>query len=192
VFSTDLGTDQVYRYTLDSTSGILSLSGEPIATMPGAGPRHLAFHPSGDPMYVLNELNGSIEVFSGQGQADSLRRIQVISTLPTHDSSFAGCADIHLTPDGSFLYASNRAEINSLAIYRVNPSTHTLQLVGHQSTAGRTPRNFVIDPTGTFLLVANQHSNNIVVYRINRGTGLLEETGFAAAVPSPVCLVFVP
>jgi 6-phosphogluconolactonase len=191
VWSSDLGTDRVYRYQADPVTGLITQKDLPIATKPGSGPRHLAFHPSGSPLYVLNELNGTVEVFALPGTSDSLIRLQTISTLPAGDSSFAGCADIHLTPDGKYLYASNRADINNLAIYRVDSLSGSLSLLGHQSTAGKSPRSFAIDPTGTFLLVANQKSNNIVVYKINKGTGLLEETGFATAIPAPVCLVFL-
>jgi 6-phosphogluconolactonase len=191
VWSSDLGTDRVYRYITDPVTGLLSQKGLPVATIPGSGPRHLAFHPAGNPLYVLNELSGTVEVFALPGTPDSLTRLQTISTLPAGDSSFAGCADIHLTPDGNYLYVSNRADINNLAIYRVDSLSGTLSLLGHQSTAGKSPRNFAIDPSGSFLLVANQKSNNIVVYKINKGTGLLEETGFATAIPAPVCLVFL-
>jgi 6-phosphogluconolactonase len=191
VWSSDLGTDRVYRYHADPVSGVLTQQSLPLSTIPGSGPRHLAFHPSGNPLYVLNELNGSIEVYSLPGTPGGPERLQTISTRQAGDSSFAGCADIHLTPDGQFLYASNRAELNTLAIYRVDSLSGILSLLGHQSTAGKSPRNFAIDPSGTFLLVANQQSNNIVVYKINKGTGLLEETGFATAVPAPVCLVFL-
>ncbi|MFN8207963.1 MAG: lactonase family protein [Bacteroidales bacterium] len=190
-WSSDLGTDRVYRYNIDPISGMISQKNLPLATIPGSGPRHLAFHPSGNPLYILNELNGTIEVFSTPGNPDSLKRMQAISTLPAGDTSFAGSADIHLTPDGRYLYASNRADINTLAIYRVDSISGILSLLGHQSTAGKSPRNFAIDPSGSFLLVANQKSNNIVVYKINQGTGLLEETGFSTAVPAPVCLVFL-
>lgn len=190
-WSSDLGTDRVYCYIVDPVTGLLSQKNLPVAGWPGSGPRHMAFHPSGSPLYVLNELNGTIEVFASPETSDSVKRIQSISTLPAGDSSFAGCADIHLTPDGNYLYASNRADINNLAIYRVDSLSGTLKLLGHQSTAGKSPRNFAIDPSGSFLLVANQKSNNIVVYKINHATGLLEETGFATAIPAPVCLVFL-
>ena len=106
-------------------------------------------------------------------------------------TSSAGSADIHVSPDGKFLYASNRAEANTIAIFSINQTNGKLALVGHQSTLGKTPRNFNFDPTGNFLLVANQNSDAIVVFKINKDTGLLTDTGNRIDVGKPVCLKWI-
>ncbi len=191
IYSCDLGVDTIYIYKLNTTTGKLINTGHNYATMPGAGPRHLAFHPSMNLAYGINELNGTIEVMEVDSVTVALRRIQVISTLDPGLKADASCADIHLTPSGKFLYASNRAKVNNLAIYKVDQQTGKLTLVGHQPVKGKTPRNFIIDPTGKFLLVANQDTGNIVTFRIDQETGRLEDTGLETIIPSPVCLKFL-
>jgi 6-phosphogluconolactonase len=191
IYSCDLGADTIYVYRLNTTTGKLAATGYNYGTKPGAGPRHLAFHPSLNLAYVVNELNGTIEVMSVDSATGELSRKQVISTLEPGMKSEASCADIHLTPTGKFLYASNRGDVNNLAIYRVNGETGKLSLIGHQSVKGKTPRNFVIDPTGKFLLVANQNSGNVVTFKIDQETGKLEDTGFENRIPFPVCLKFL-
>jgi 6-phosphogluconolactonase len=191
IYSCDLGLDTIYIYKLDTTTGKLIHTGHNYATMPGAGPRHLAFHPSMNLAYVVNELNGTIEVMKVDSVTGALRRIQVISTLDPGMKTDASCADIHLTPSGKFLYASNRAKVNNLAIYQVDQQTGKLTLVGHQPVKGKTPRNFIVDPTGRFLLVANQDTGNVVTFRIDQETGKLEDTGIETIIPSPVCLKFL-
>jgi 6-phosphogluconolactonase len=191
IYSCDLGTDTIYIYKLDNATGKLSPAGHNYATKPGAGPRQMAFHPSLDMAYEVNELNGTIEVMKVDSLNGALSRIQIISTLDPGVKTDASCADIHLTPSGKFLYASNRGEVNNLAIYQVDQQTGKLTLIGHQSVKGKTPRNFVIDPTGKFLLVANQDSGNVVTFRINQESGMLEDTGIESNIPSPVCLKFL-
>jgi len=120
-----------------------------------------------------------------------LTRFQSISTLPKGDTAAAVSADIHITPDGKFLYASNRGANNNIAMFTIDQTTGNLTLQGNQTTHGNTPRNFVIDPTGTFLLVANQDGSNIVTFKIGPSTGLLVETGIQTTVPNPACLKFL-
>ena len=141
--------------------------------------------------YVVNELNGTIEVMNVDSVTGALSRIQFISTLEPGVKTDAACADIHLTPSGKFLYASNRGDVNSLAIYQVDQQTGKLTLIGHQPVKGKTPRNFIIDPTGKFLIVANQDTGNVVTFRINQETGMLEDTNIEIKIPSPVCLKFL-
>lgn len=191
IYSCDLGVDTIYIYKLNTTTGKLSLTGHNYATMPGAGPRHLAFHPSMNLAYEVNELNGTIEVMKVDSLTGTLKRMQVISTLDPGMKTDASCADIHLTPSGKFLYASNRGKINNLAIYKVDQQTGKLTLIGHQPVKGKTPRNFIIDPTGKFLLVANQDTGNVVTFKIDQETGKLEDTGIESSIPSPVCLKFL-
>jgi len=121
-----------------------------------------------------------------------LSRFQVISTLAEGDSLDAACADIHITPSGKYLYASNRGQFNNIAMYTIHPQTGELSLIGHQPTKGEIPRNFIIDPTGTYLLVANQNSNNVVTFRIDQRTGKLIDIGVETTIPTPVCLKFLP
>ena len=191
IYSCDLGADTIYIYKLDTVSGKLVPTGHNYATAKGAGPRHMAFHPSINLAYEVNELNGTIEVLKVDSVTGALRRIQVISTLDPGMNTEASCADIHLTPSGKFLYASNRGMINNLAIFQVDQQTGKLTLIGHQPVKGKTPRNFIIDPTGKFLLVANQDTGNVVTFRINQETGKLEDTGIESTIPSPVCLKFL-
>ena len=191
IYSCDLGADTIYIYKLNTTTGKLSLTGHNYATMPGAGPRQMAFHSSMNLAYEVNELNGTIEVMNVDSVTGALKRIQIISTLDPGMKTDASCADIHLTPSGKFLYASNRGKINNLAIYQVDQQTGKLTLIGHQPVKGKTPRNFIIDPTGKFLLVANQDTGNVVTFKIDQETGKLEDTGIESSIPSPVCLKFL-
>jgi len=191
VYSSDLGTDMVWVYKLDTALGQLELTLQHIPTSNGAGPRHIEFHPILNRAYVINELNGTIEAFETHQNFGKWSRLQTISTLAKNETGPASCADIHITPSGKYLYASNRGEINNLAIYEIDQESGELKNIGYQAVGGKTPRNFVIDPSGTFLLVANQNSNNIVTFRIDNATGKLIETGKSVTVPSPVCLKFL-
>ncbi|MBY0425821.1 MAG: lactonase family protein, partial [Cytophagales bacterium] len=127
-----------------------------------------------------------VDVFAfKQGKMD---KIQQMSALPLDFKGKIGSADIHVSPDGKFLYCSNRGDSNSIAIFRIDPSSGKLKSIGFQSTLGLTPRNFIIDPTGNFLLVANQNSDEIVVFKRNKESGLLMDSGQRITVPNPVCL----
>jgi 6-phosphogluconolactonase len=186
----DLGIDKVMTYQFDAASGKLTEATEPFIQLPGGnGPRHLAFDPSEKYLYLVQELTGTVAAFTfSNGKA---KLFQTISTLPEGYTGSMGSADIHVSPDGKFLYASNRGDADDLAIYSIEPITGILKLVGHQSTLGKTPRNFSFDPTGNFLLVANQNSDNIVIFSIDHNTGLLTDTGKRINVPNPVCIKWV-
>ncbi len=188
ILAVDLGADKIFSYQLKN--GALEKLAE-TTTEPEAGPRHLAFHPNEKWIYVLGELNGKVEAFNFFKADQPLKRFQTISTTESRTNAAAACADIHVHPDGRFLYASNRGDFNSIAMYAIHPKNGRLQFLGTQSTKGTTPRNFVIDPTGKFLLVANQDSDNIVTFKINQTTGLLEDTGLELEVFTPVCLKFL-
>jgi 6-phosphogluconolactonase len=191
-YSCDLGTDKVMVYRFDARAGTLSPNAPPsFSTKPGAGPRHLAFHPKGHFAYVLNELDSTVTALAHDAARGTLREMQTLSALPAGFDGANTGADIHLTPDGRFLYSSNRGH-DSIAGFAVNPVTGRLRAVGHTPTGGRTPRNFVIDPSGRFLLAANQKSDNIVTFRLDSQTGALNPTGQTASVPSPVCLKLTP
>jgi len=192
VYACDLGTDNIFIYKQDTTTGMLVSAGSKFKTQPGAGPRHLAFHPAKHFAYVVNELNGTIEAMTVDSLSGKLNRFQTVPTVYGANGSEASCADIHLTPSGRFLYASNRGTVNNLAMSSVDQETGKLAPIGHQDVKGKTPRGFVIDPTGTFLLVANQETNNIVTFRIDQNTGKLIDTGLETMVSRPVCLKFLP
>jgi len=187
----DLGLDQVRVYRFDAANGTLVANDPAFAQLdPGAGPRHVAFHPSGKFAYVVNELNSTVTSFSYDNQRGALRPLHTVSTLPQGFSGENSTAEIHVHPNGKFLFASNRGH-DSIAVFSVSPGTGALTPVDHVSTQGKTPRNFEIDPTGTRLFVANQIGGNIVVFRINPRTGKLAPTGQVLQVPSPVSLKFV-
>ncbi len=181
----DLGIDQVVVYRLEG--GELVPAGH-ASLKPGAGPRHLAFHPRGDRAYVINELDSTVTAF---GYNDgTLQPRQTIGTLPQDFEGESYCADIHVSSDGRFVYGSNRGH-DSIVVFAVDADTGRLEVVQHVSTGGSWPRNFAIDPTGRFLLVANQRSDDIFVFNIDGGTGRLTATGQSLSIPSPVCIRFV-
>ena len=190
-YSCDLGTDQIYVYRIDTILGRLIPSGSNYRTQPGAGPRHLTFHPFRNFAYVINELNGTIECMQVDTITGNLSRFQIISTISSGNSQEAACADIHITPSGQYLYASNRGNYNNIALYSVHPQTGELTLTGHQDVKGKTPRNFIIDPSGSYLLVANQDTDNVVTFRIDPETGKLIDIGVESNIPTPVCLKFL-
>ncbi|HZH96795.1 MAG TPA: lactonase family protein, partial [Flavisolibacter sp.] len=148
LLSADLGTDKINIYNIANNAGkqIITPAATPfLAVKPGSGPRHLTFHPNGQYVYLVQELVGAVSVFDYKNGRLALK--QYISMLHKSDTGSVGAADIHVSPDGKFLYASNRGDANKLAIYKINKNG-TLQLAGHQSTMGKAPRNFAIDPTG--------------------------------------------
>ncbi len=187
----DLGLDQVIVYGFDPSKGIFApmLSGF-AKVKPGAGPRHLAFHPNGKFAFVLSEIESSVTVFSFQPKTGGFTSLQTISTLPKDYSGSKEAAEIAVHPSGRFLYTSNRGH-DSIAIFAIDEKKGTLKSLGQVLTGGKTPRHFAIDPTGMYLLAENQESNNIVVFHIDATTGNLTPTGQTVDVPSPVCLTFV-
>jgi len=191
-YSCDLGTDKVMIYRFDSAHGKLVPNDQPWASVSsGAGPRHLAFHPNGRYIFVLNEMNSTITVFGRDPQKGSLKELQTTSTLPVDFKGSNSGADIHVSPNGRFLYSSNRGH-DSIAVFKVDSNNGSLITVGHESTQGMTPRNFAIDPSGKLLLAANQKSDNIVTFKIDDTSGQLKPTGHSIDVPAPVCLKLIP
>ncbi|WP_165822711.1 lactonase family protein [Paenibacillus montanisoli] len=184
----DLGTDQIVHYAIDHDARKLDRQ-HATALPAGAGPRHMAFHPNGQVLYVINELDSTVAVFSYEAEKSQLTLKQVISTLPEGYGEETTCADIHVTADGRFLYASNRGH-DSIAVYRI-AAEGKLELVEITSSGGMTPRNFAISPDGRYLLAANQNTDNIVTFRIDGETGALRPTGHEIAMSKPVCIAFV-
>jgi 6-phosphogluconolactonase len=193
LLAADLGLDKLSIYRFDGSATTQPLKPSIDSTVqvePGSGPRHISFYPGKPFLYLMTEMGGAVDAFHySNGQ---LTPLQHISSHPDGYAGNRGSADIHAAPGGKFLYASNRGDANSLAIYTIDPATGWLTIKGFQSTLGRTPRNFLIDPTGHWLLVANQNTNNIVVFRIDPSTGLLKDSGQSLQVPSPVCLKMEP
>lgn len=189
-YAVDLGLDKVFAYYIDTINGGLLPAKQYAMTSEFAGSRHLTWHPQQPWMYIVNELNSRIEGFQKTDTLAEFAHFQTISTLPEGGKN-GSSADIHITPNGRFLYASNRGNHNNLAMYQIDQNTGQLTLIGHQSTKGKAPRNFLITPDGQFLLAANQDSDNIVTFKINQETGRLEDTGLEVTVPTPVCLKMV-
>ncbi len=191
VLAADLGLDQVLLYDLDSARGSLAAHAIPsLALKPGSGPRHFAFHPSLPALYVLNELASSLSVFRFDAKQGSGEEIETVSLLPAGYSARNTSADVHLSPDGRFLYASNRGH-DSLAIFAVDPASGKLTPQGQQPSGGKTPRNFAIDAGGRLLLAANQDSGTIVSFRIDAASGKLSPTGAVTEVEQPVCILIM-
>jgi 6-phosphogluconolactonase len=187
----DLGTDKIMVYRFDAGQGMLTPHAPAsVSTAAGAGPRHLAFHPTGRFVFNINELNSTLTAFTYDGERGTLTPLQTVSTLPADFTGKSYCADIHVSPDGKFVYGSNRGH-NSIVVYAIGPAGE-LTYVEHVSTQGNWPRNFAIDSTGTFLLVANQRSNSIVTFRRDAQTGKLTPVGAPLEMPAPVCLIMVP
>lgn len=187
----NLGTDKLMLYNFDAING--TLTEDPSASVnvnAGSGPRHIALDPSEKHVYLTEELSGTIGVFS-LDQNGKLKLLQTISAVAENYKGSFGGADIHVSPDGKFLYASNRGEANTIAIFSIDASTGLLTAIAQQSTMGIMPRNFNFDPSGNFLLVANQQSGGIVIFSINHQTGLLTDTGKRIDVPNPVCIKWI-
>jgi 6-phosphogluconolactonase len=191
-FAINLGTDKVYRYQLDPAHDKL---GAPAAVAfsarPGAGPRHLVFHPNGRWAYLENELNSTVTALTYEVKTGAFQETQTQTQLPSNFTGDNSGADVHVSPDGRFVYTSNRGD-NSLAVFAINSSSGQLTLVQHVSTQGKTPRNFALDPSGQVLLVANQNSDNVFTYKVDKQTGKLTPTGQSVQLPSPMFVQVVP
>jgi 6-phosphogluconolactonase len=187
----DLGLDQVIIYAFDPTKGTLTAHGA-FDTPKGAGPRHFAWHPDGKTAYINGETDLTVIVCDYDAEKGGLKQKQVLSTLPKDVTRKGGStAETVVHPSGKFVYVSNRDPYNSIAIFSINPKTRELAAVGHQGMGIKTPRNFAIEPTGQYMLVANQSGGNVLVFRINQATGELTPTGTSVQVPSPVCVRFM-
>jgi len=190
-FAADLGLDKILGYEVDLENGRLTPGGPPWTEVAkGAGPRHFAFHPDGKYAYLITELANTIVAYTYDETDGTLGEIQTVSTLPDDFAGTSHCADVHVSPDGRFLYGSNRGH-DSIAVFAIDPQTGRLTSIDYVPTRGEMPRNFGIDPTGRFLLVANQKSGNIVIFGIDPETGRLADTGHRAEVPMPVCVKMV-
>lgn len=191
LFVPDLGTDKVNIYKVDIANSEPLTPSEPafVSVKAGSGPRHFTFHPNGKFAYLIQEMTGSVTTFNYE--SGKLNAEQSVSLPPYGFKGKVDAADIHISPDGKFLYGSLRGDLNELVIYAIDQNGK-LKYSGRQSTLGKTPRNFAIDPTGNFLLVGNQNSDSIIIFKRDQITGLLQPTGKKISIGSPVCLKFAP
>ena len=187
----DLGLDEVLTYRFDAARGTLTPADPPFTRMAAAsGPRHLVFHPNGKLVYVENELSATIGVYGydpSNGHLDSL--LETVSTLPADYVGPKSGAEIAISADGKFLYASNRGH-DSIAAFAIDPEKGTLMKIDYLATDGKTPRHFALDPTGDFIFAANQDSGSVVLFRRSQYTGKGAALGPVMEVPNPVCVVF--
>ena len=184
LIAVDLGVDQLIFYRVENDQLVRTDS---LCVEAGAGPRHLAFHPTQSILYSVNELNSTISVISKEDQ-NKWELVNSISTLPDDFKGKSFCADIHISPDGRFLYASNRGH-NSLVVYRIDDSGKKVLPIAYELVKGEWPRNFSLTSDGEFLIVANQHSNNLVSFKRDKSTGLLSYLNEVKA-DKPVCILF--
>jgi 6-phosphogluconolactonase len=186
----DLGRDRIIVFRIDSDDD--TLGGTPfdeVPVAPGSGPRHFSFSRDGCFLYVVEELSSQITVFSWDGTTGSLRELQTIDTLPEFFGGDTLAADIHIHPDGEFLYCSNRGH-DSIALFHINKVSGLLTPKGHFPCGGFWPRNFAIDLSGKFLFAANQKSNSITRFRIDPRSGSLSPEGEALATGEPMFIAF--
>ena len=190
LFVPDLGLDKVmiYKFNQHDQKPLQPASQAFASTDPGSGPRHFIFHPNKKWAYLIEEMAGTVVAYNYK--KGKLNAMQQIATHADTVKGF-GSADIHISPDGKFLYASNRGNENNITIFSVDASSGKLTLAGFQSTMGVQPRNFTIDPSGKYLLAANQKTGNVVIFKRDVTTGLLQYTGEQINIPEPVCLKMI-
>ncbi len=187
----DLGLDKILIYRLDSVAATLTRSEQPFArTLPGAGPRHFTFHPGGDYAYCINESHNSVTVFRYDSQRGWLIELQTLSTLPDDFEGISHCADLKITPDGRFLYGTNRGH-DSITIFSIDQERGLLTRIDIVPSLGGGPQNLAITPDGSLLIVANMVGNNVVTFQLDRQTGKLAATGEPVDMTSPSCIMLV-
>ncbi|MBS7566628.1 lactonase family protein [Mucilaginibacter sp. Bleaf8] len=187
---TDLGTDKlnIQRYKASQTPVLTPATPASVSVEGGDGPRHWDFSADRKHLYLITEMTGKIYAYHYNGGKP--KPFQSVSIVPDGYTGQTGAADLHVSPDGRFLYATNRGDANEIVVFAIDQESGQLTLVERQSTLGSTPRNFVIDPTGSYMLVANQHGNSVIVFKVDKTTGKLKLTNNRITVDSPVCLKF--
>ena len=186
---TDLGTDKIMAYPFNASSSkpVTEPADPQVSSAPGSGPRHVIFHPNISYAYVLEEMSGNVSACNIENPTTA---IQTINSHPQNYKGSIGSAAIKISNDGKFLYASNRGESNTVAAFAIDQQTGKLTLKGFIESGGKGPRDFSIDPTDSFILIANGNSDNVTVYKRDKNTGLAIGKGVQTSLPSPVCLVF--
>jgi len=186
VYASDLGIDQLVKYKINARKGSVGDNPKVFPVKAGYGPRHFVIHPDLPYAYSVEELSNTVSIYAvdpKNGDLTFLSRVEMLS--PALHSDYNAAADIHLSVDGNWLYASNRGQDN-LAIYRVDQNTGLLELQGHVPTGGQHPRNFKVDEKGSLLLVANMESDNVVIFSLQEGTGIPKPTGKRISIPRAV------
>ena len=188
VFATDLGSDKIHAFSFDYEDLLTIVDSLSINTNKGSGPRHFTFHPNKSFAYCVEELSGAVTVYTYKKGL-----LRLLNTYPSYEqkSEEYASSDIHVSPDGKYLYVSNRQDENSISIFGINSNNGGLTLIAHQGTYGTIPRSFVISPTGKYLIVANQTSNDLVIFRRNFKTGLLTKTSRTTGLKSPSSLKMI-
>lgn len=186
LYVSDLGTDKIMIYQVKKNGKLQPANTPFFKSTSGAGPRHFAFHPSGKFAFSVNELTSTITSLLVNRSTGALTSIEEMNMFPEDFKGTTYAADVHVSPDGKFVYASNRGH-DSLVILAIDQATGKLTLVGHESTGGKYPRNFMIDSKGEFVLAANQNSDNILIFKRDKSTGKLTRIG-EYNVPAPVCI----
>ncbi|WP_229216381.1 lactonase family protein [Dyadobacter sp. 3J3] len=188
IYASDLGIDRIMVYMVDQKTGKLTPGAVPYAEVKaGDGPRHFAIHPNGNFGYSACELNSVVNVFQIVKNTGALVPIESVSMLPADFKGKSFAADIHFSPDGKFLYASNRGH-ESIVVYAVDAKTGKLTTVGFPETHGKHPRNFMVDAKGELVIVTNRDNNNVVFFKRNAETGLLTYLNKEISIPTPVCV----
>lgn len=192
LLAADLGLDKVMIYRMvNGMTGELKLNDPAyLEIAPGSGPRHLAVSGTGQRVYVLNELDSTLDVFALNPNTGESEHLQRVPTLPKDFEGNNTTAEIYIHPNGRWVYASNRGH-DSIAAYRIDADTGLVTLLGHFNTVGKTPRHFRIAPGGRYLLAANQETSNIVVFEIDQKIGTLKPLPSQISVPNPCCIEFV-
>lgn len=185
----DKGLDRVFSYRIDAANGKLALACEPAVARAGAGPRHVAFHPAGQWAYVVNELDSTVTAYRFDPSTGALVPFQLLPSLPDTFTGNSYAAEIAVSADGRFVFASNRGH-DSIATFAIDTGTGRLSAQGWQASGGRTPRFFTLDPAQRFLYAANEDSDIIVAFRFDRDRGDLRRAERSVHVGSPVCIVF--
>ncbi|WAC42364.1 beta-propeller fold lactonase family protein [Pedobacter sp. SL55] len=187
MIANDLGEDKTYIYHYDANAAQPLKFKTSVKTNAGSGPRHLAFSPNGKFAYLAHEFNGKISAFSYKD--GNLTLLQEAETVAKDFKGNIDAADIHISADGKFLYESNRGDANTISVFAIQKNG-TLKFIETVSTLGKGPRNFSIDTSGNFLLVAHQYTNDIIIFNRHAKTGKLTDSKKRIQVGTPVCLVF--
>ena len=186
----DLGTDKVMIFQLDAATGKITPNSPAFGTVkPGSGPRHLVIAPDQKHVYVLNEMFSSVSTLEFDVAKGTLKELEQVSALPAPTPGNSG-AEIQISGDGRFVYSSNRGH-DSIAVFAGDPQTALLKLIQNEPTGGQTPRAFVLDPSGNFLVAGNQNTNSFTLHRVDKATGKLSPAGSPVELGAPVTFAFV-
>lgn len=189
LYVSDLGLDKILIYAFDEKSGAVEPAAQPfVQTAPGAGPRHLTFNPDGDFAFSAEEISSTICSYKVDRKSGGLQLVHRLSALPQAFSGNNSCADIHMGSDGKYVYISNRG-YNGLAMFEVGEHGR-MKNMAYMKTIGDRPRNFLVDPKGTFMLVGNRDSDEINIFTLEKN-GTLTNSSRYLFVPSPVCIKYL-